>query len=64
MKLRVYFPGYGGGPRILEATGSSRPNESRAPCDCDWEMRETASNSVEWVPGWYVASRTRGDSAL
>lgn len=57
-KLRVFFP-WNTPPRVMETTGNSRPNASPAPCECDWEMRDDVTGMLEWIPGWYVATRTR-----
>jgi len=57
-KLRIYFP-HGGALRIMTTTGNSRPHLGRAPCACDWELKDETSGQLEWVPGWYLASRAK-----
>lgn len=57
LKLRVFFP-HNQGPRVLVPTGTTRPNTSPAPCEHDWELEDPSTGRAEWVPGWYVASRT------
>lgn len=57
MKLQVFFP-HNQGARVMVATGETRPNTSRAPCESDWELKDPNTGQTEWVPGWYVAYRT------
>jgi hypothetical protein len=56
-RLKVYFSGQP--PRVLVTTGDRRPTASRGPCQFDWHLLDPDTGVREWVPGWYIASRTR-----
>jgi hypothetical protein len=52
-RVRVFFPGRGGGARVMTATGEVRRSAGDR-CEHD-HLLENEGGAAEWVPGWYVA---------